>query len=172
MTQTVAQEFFLFLVIPGMGAGIGLLFDCYRLLLRRTRLGYFSIQLSDLFFWVLCAGPVFYVFFMITGGEVRFVHLLLLPAGIAVYLKFLSPYVREPLNFCFIKIGEGFYCLVQALRFCAQVLFFPFRLAVWGVNFALQFFCGLLRLIFLPVKFSLRWVWRWIRELWRNFRKP
>jgi len=72
MTGTVAQDFLLILTVVGLGLGIGLLFDCYRLLRRRIKPGYFSTQLSDLLFWLICAGPVFYVFFCMTGGEVRF----------------------------------------------------------------------------------------------------
>jgi hypothetical protein len=39
MTGTVAQDFLLILTVVGLGLGIGLLFDCYRLLRRRIKPG-------------------------------------------------------------------------------------------------------------------------------------
>lgn len=168
MTQTVAQDLLLVLTITGLGAGIGLLFDCYRLLRRKTRPNYFSTQLSDLLFWLICAGPVFYVFFCIAGGEVRFFTLLFLPIGMALYFKFASSYLREPLYCCFLQIGRGSRFLLRVLIFCVHAFLYPFRLAVWAINFALQFLCGLFRLLLLPFRYSWRVVWRRIREWRRN----
>ncbi|HHV34517.1 MAG TPA: hypothetical protein GXX59_02925 [Syntrophomonadaceae bacterium] len=167
MTQTVTQDFLLILTVIGLGVGIGLLFDCYRLLRRKTRPGYYSTQLSDLLFWLICTGPVFYVFFCIIGGEVRFFTLLFLPIGMALYFKFASPYLREPLYYCFIQIGRGLRFLLRVLIFCMQALLYPFRLAVWGINIALQFLCGLFRLLLLPFRYTWRVVWRRFRE-WRR----
>jgi hypothetical protein len=62
MTQSVAHDFLLVLTITGLGMGIGLIFDCYRLLRRKFRPSYLSTQLSDLLFWLICVGPTFYTF--------------------------------------------------------------------------------------------------------------
>lgn len=168
MTQTVSQDLLLVLTIIGLGAGIGFFFDCYRLLRRKTKPSYFFTQLSDLLFWLICAGLIFYVFFWLTGGEIRFLTLLFLPAGMALYFKFASPYLREPLYFCFLQIGCGLRFLLSVLIFGLHVLLYPFRLAVWVINFALQFLCGLFRLLLLPFRYSWRVVWRQIREWWRR----
>ncbi len=168
MTQTVAQEFLLILIVTGLGAGNGLLFDCYRLLRRQIRQGYLSTQLSDLFFWVICAGIDFYVFFQITGGVMRFLPILFLPAGMVAYLKFVSPYVREPLYFCFLQIGRFFCLLLKSLIICGQIILFPFRLIVWVLNYAMQFICGVFRLILLPFSYCwrliMRRIWEWRRK--------
>jgi len=160
MTQTVAQEFLLILIVTGLGVGNGLLFDCYRLLRRRLKLGYFSTQFSDLLFWVICAGVDFYAFFLLTGGVMRFLPILFLPVGMVAYLKFLSPYVREPLYFCFLQIGRFFRLLLKFLVICGQVILFPFRLTVWVLNFTMQFICGLFRLMLLPFSYC----WRLLRR--------
>lgn len=167
MTQTVAEEFLLILIVTGLGAGNGLLFDCYRLLRRHIRLGYLFTQLSDLLFWVICAGIDFYVFFQITGGVMRFLPILFLPVGMVAYLKFVSPYVREPLYFCFLQIGRFFCLLLKSLIICGQIILFPFRLIVWVLNFAMQFVCGLFRLTFLPFSYCWRLIRRRIWE-WRK----
>lgn len=167
MTQTVAQEFLLILIVTGLGAGNGLLFDCYRLLRRRIRLGYLATQISDLFFWVLCAVMDFFVFFLITGGVMRFLPILFLPVGMVAYLKLMSPYVREPLYFCFLQIGRFFRLLLKFLIICTQIILFPFRLTVWGLNYTMQFICGVFRLLLLPFSYSWRFIRRRIWE-WRS----
>jgi spore cortex biosynthesis protein YabQ len=105
MTQSVAHDFLLVLTITGLGMGIGLSFDCYRLLRRKFRPNYLSTQLSDLLFWLICVGPTFYAFYWIIEGSVRFFTILFLPVGMFLYLKFASPYIREPLYYCFLQIG-------------------------------------------------------------------
>lgn len=91
MTQSVAHDFLLVLTITGLGMGIGLSFDCYRLLRRKFRPNYLSTQLSDLLFWLICVGPTFYAFYWIIEGSVRFFTILFLPVGMFLYLKFASP---------------------------------------------------------------------------------
>jgi spore cortex biosynthesis protein YabQ len=167
MTQTVAQELLLILIVTGLGAGNGILFDCYRLIRRQTRQGYLSTQFTDLLFWVICAGLDFYVFFQITGGVMRFLAILFLPVGMVLYLRFISPYVREPLYFCFLQIGRFLRLLLKLMIICGQTLLFPFRLTVWTLNFLLQCLLGLFRLLILPFRCCWRFVWRWIRE-WRR----
>lgn len=167
MTQSVAYDFLLVLTITVLGMGIGLFFDCYRLLRRKFRPNYLSTQLSDLLFWLICVGPTFYAFYWIIEGSVRFFTILFLPVGMFLYLKFASPYIREPLYYCFLQIGRGLKLLLRLLIFCVQILVFPFRLVVWAVSFAVQFLCGLLRLLLLPFRYSCRLLWRKFRE-WRR----
>jgi len=164
MTQTVAQDLLLVLMITGLGTGVGFLFDFYRLLRRRTRPNYLSTQLCDLLFWLVCSGAVFYAFFWLTEGEVRFFTLLFLPAGMALYFKFVSPYLREPLYNFFLFIGRCLRLLFRGLLFCLSVLFYPFRLAVWVIKFIFQFICGLFRLLLLPFRNLWRLLRRRIRE--------
>ncbi|HHY40117.1 MAG TPA: hypothetical protein GX502_02595 [Syntrophaceticus sp.] len=157
----------LLLIVTGLGAGNGLLFDCYRLLRRKIRLGYLTTQISDLFFWVICAGIDFLVFFQITEGVMRFLPILFLPVGMVAYLKFVSPYVREPLYFCFLQIGRFFRLLLKFLIICTQIILFPFRLIVWVLNCTMQFICGVFRLILLPFSYCWRLIRRRIWE-WRK----
>jgi spore cortex biosynthesis protein YabQ len=123
MTQSVAHDFLLVLTITGLGMGIGLSFDCYRLLRRKFRPNYLSTQLSDLLFWLICVGPTFYAFYWIIEGSVRFFTILFLPVGMFLYLKFASPYIREPLYYCFLQIGRGLKLLLRLLIFCVFLFF-------------------------------------------------
>jgi len=87
------------------------------------------------------------------------------PVSMVAYLKFVSPYVREPLYFCFLQIGRFFRLLLKFLIICTQIILFPFRLIVWVLNFAMQFVCGLFRLTFLPFSYC----WRLIRRrIWNG----
>lgn len=167
MTETVAHDFLLVLAITGLGMGLGLFFDCYRLLRRRIKPNYIFTQLSDLLFWFICIGPIFYAFYWVIEGSVRFFTILFLFVGMFLYLKFVSPYLREPLYWCFLQIGRGLKLLLRLLIICVQVLVFPIRLAIWAVSFALQFLGGLLRLLILPFRYFCRLLWRKFRE-WRR----
>jgi len=171
MSWTVVQEFVLLIALTGTGMGIGLFFDCYRLLCRRIKPGYLLTQLTDLVFWIISAGAAFYVFFVLAGGLVRIFTILWIPVGMALYLRFASNHLQEPLSRLLLLLECFFRLLLRTVCFCWQAILFPFRLAVWTVNFALQFACGLLRLFFLPIRCTWRWFWRLLREWWRALRR-
>lgn len=172
MSRTVTQELMLLIALTAAGAGIGFFFDCYRLLRRHTKPGYLLTQLTDLLFWIVSAGLVFYVFLTLTGGEVRFFSILLIPTGMAIYLKLASPFVREPLGWGFQQMVRLFRFLLRVLVFCWHTVLFPFRFAVGMVSYTLQFTCGVLRLIFLPVRYAWRCLRRRFLEWWRRWKKP
>ena len=85
MNGTVLQEFLLLLIDLAIGAGIGFLFDCYRVLRQLLRPGWLVTQLADFFFWVCCALLTFRVFFVVTGGEINLYNFLIIPLGTVLY---------------------------------------------------------------------------------------
>lgn len=165
MNGTVAHEFLLLLLTLLIGAGIGLLFDCYRLLRRFVRPGWFCTQVADLLYWVICAALVFGTCFFVTGGETRLATLLMILLGMAIYLKFASRYVRQPLYLITIRAG-------RFLKFCCRLLLIPFHFFKSLISFFIRAVSGLIRLLFLPARLSLSWLRRKLKELWRYLRGP
>ncbi len=167
MNETVTRDFLVLFLNLGAGIGIGLLFDCYRVLRSVLRPGWFCTQVADFFFWVLCAALVFGILFLATGGEVRFYTLLIIPAGLGAYLKYLSPRVRVVLFHFFLRCG-------RLLRFCFRVFGLALHLLFLPARFSLQLVIGLIRLCWLPELFFLRLVRRKVKEAVRalKFRRP
>ena len=173
MNGTVLQEFLLLLIDLAIGAGIGFLFDCYRVLRRLLRPGWLVTQLADFFFWVCCALLSFRVFFVVTGGEVHLYNLLIIPLGAMLYLKWASPVIRKPLLVVFFWLGRLlsllFHAFCHTLRLLWLVVIIPLRGLWWLVRICLQVVIVLLRLLWLPEKLLLRQLWRELREGWRSF---
>jgi spore cortex biosynthesis protein YabQ len=173
MNATVLQEFMLLLIDLAIGVAIGFLFDCYRVLRRLLRPGWLVTQLADFFFWVCCALLSFRVFFVVTGGAVNFYNILIIPIGTALYLKSLSPSVRRPLTLIFYQLGRLLALLFRAfcriIRLLWLVTLLPFRGLWWLAHTCLRVAYVLLRLLWLPEKILLQWLWRSLREGWRSF---
>lgn len=171
MSRTVTQELLMLVALTATGMGLGLFFDCYRLLRRYTKPGYFLTQVTDLIFWIIGAGVAFYVFLLLTGGEVRLFSILLIPVGMGIYLKLLSPLVLEPLLWGFRQAGLFLRFLWRVFVFCWRTLLFPFCFAVRFLGFSLQFLCGVFRLLILPLQLGWRSLRRCFLEWCRRWRK-
>ncbi len=173
MNGTVLQEFLLLLIDLAIGAGIGFLFDCYRVLRQLLRPGWLVTQLADFFFWVCCALLTFRVFFVVTGGEINLYNFLIIPLGTVLYFKWASPVIRKPLLIVFFWLGRLLSWLFRAfchtIRLLWLVVILPLRGLWWLVRTCFQVVIVLLRLLWLPEKLLLRRLWRELREVWRRF---
>jgi spore cortex biosynthesis protein YabQ len=175
MNGTVLQEFLLLLIDLAIGIGIGFLFDCYRVLRRLLRPGWLVTQLADFFFWVCCALLSFRVFFAVTGGEVNFYSILIIPIGAAFYLKSVSPVVQRPLSVIFYQLDRMLFLFFQAFCHIIRLLWLaailPFKLLWWLIYICLRVVSILLGLLWLPEKLLLQWLWRGFREGLRSFNR-
>ena len=173
MNATVLQEFMLLLIDLAIGVGIGLLFDCYRVLRRLLKPGWLVTQLADFFFWVCCALLSFRVFFVVTGGAVNFYSILIILIGAVLYLKLVSRSLRRPLTIVFYQLGRLLVFLFRSLchltRLLCLVIILPFRGLWWLARTCLRVAYVLLYLLWLPEKLLLQWLWREFREGWRIF---
>jgi spore cortex biosynthesis protein YabQ len=173
MNATVLQEFMLLLIDLAIGVGIGLLFDCYRVLRQLLRPGWLVTQLADFFFWVCCALLSFRVFFVVTGGAVNLYSILIIPIGTVLYLKSVSRSVQRPLTLIFYQLGRLLVFLVRAfchlIRLLWLVITLPFRGLWWLARTCLRVVYVLLCILWLPEKLLLQWLWREFREGWRSF---
>ncbi len=170
MSATVTQDFLVLFLNLGVGIGIGFLFDCYRVLRRILRPGWFLTQAADFVFWILCAALVFGILFFATGGEVRFYTLLIILIGTGIYLNFASSRVQELLFHFFIRLGRFFRFCFRALCFGLRLIFLPIRFVLDFLRISLQVMLGFLRLLWLPERFLLRWSNRKIKGALRAFR--
>lgn len=173
MNGTVLQQFVLLFIDLAVGVGVGFLFDCYRVLRRLFRPGWLVTQVADFFFWVCCAVLTFRVFFVVTGGEVNFYNLLIIPVGAVLYLRLASRVVQKPLLFIFYQLGRLLalfytsFCYLVRLLYLAVAL--PFKGLVWLVRACFQAAVVLLRILLLPAKLLPVWLWRSLREGCRHF---
>ncbi|HHW41788.1 MAG TPA: hypothetical protein GXX19_11715 [Syntrophomonadaceae bacterium] len=166
----VAREFIALFLNLIIGMGIGVIFDGYRFLRNYTRPGWFLTQVTDLLFWVVCAGLVFGLYFSLMEGEVRLTTLLIIPVGMALYLKLVSHRVRRQLYQFFFLLGRFFRGCLRVLLFCWWLILLPFRFLKYAFVFVFQTMLGLLRLFLLPLRLLLRRLRRKFREFWRLIR--
>jgi spore cortex biosynthesis protein YabQ len=180
MNGTVSQQFLLLFLDLGIGAGIGFLFDCYRALRRLLRPGWLVTQAADLFFWICCALLVFQVFFAVTGGcplagAIGFYNMLIILGGSLLFLRLISPWLQRPLLLLFRQLARLLAWLCRILRYAAwllcQAIIMPLRGLWWLAGTSLKVVTILLRLLWLPEKLILRWLWRMLREGWRCLRR-
>ncbi len=82
-----------FLGALGLGAGLGLVYDLFRLLRRRVRLPLLGPAL-DLLFWVLVTAGLFLYAISAGGGELRIYMAVALFLGAVAYFLLLSRPVR------------------------------------------------------------------------------
>lgn len=76
-----------------IGLVTGLLFDIYRRLRNLISPGPYLTALGDLCFWGLIAVITFTSLFSISSGQIRGYVFFAIGAGLAFYLRFISPYV-------------------------------------------------------------------------------
>ena len=76
------QSFVLTMVL---GVVAGMVFQFYQLLVRRARVGKYSLYLMDFFLWMLMILLIFAAMLFINQGEMRVYVLVALVAGILIY---------------------------------------------------------------------------------------
>jgi spore cortex biosynthesis protein YabQ len=76
-----------------LGAGLGFVYDCMRIMRGRIPLRGITAVL-DLLFWAVCAGAAFWFAMSAGGGELRIFAAVAIALGIAAYFSLLSGFVR------------------------------------------------------------------------------
>jgi spore cortex biosynthesis protein YabQ len=119
----------LFLSSCLVGAGIGLFFDCFRIL--RKTVPFFAksmlaVQLEDLFFWIIVTGGMFYFMLHYNFGEIRLFAVVGAACGGAIYFAALSRFV--------------------------------IRIFVAVINYLKKVVATALKIIFTPARFIIKWL--------------
>lgn len=174
MNGVVSQFIAVFLNLF-IGMGIGVAFDCYRYLRIRTRPGWFLTQVADLLFWLVSAVLVFGIYFFLMQGDARFTTILIIPVGMSLYLKLVSPKARKTLYSFLELMDDALRCFLRLLLFCWWLILLPLRLLRFALSFVFHAVLGLFRLFLLPFRLLLRHLRRMLLGFWmslKNRRPP
>ncbi|MDR0293364.1 MAG: spore cortex biosynthesis protein YabQ, partial [Oscillospiraceae bacterium] len=76
-----------------LGAGLGFVYDCMRVIRGRLPLRAVTAAL-DVLFWGVCAAAAFWFAMSFGGGELRIFSLVAMMGGIVAYFCLLSVFVR------------------------------------------------------------------------------
>jgi spore cortex biosynthesis protein YabQ len=87
------EQLYTFLLLAAVGAGLGFLFDCYRVTRNYLRLRWVATAFADLLYWLFAAVAVFLALLKGNWGEIRFYVFLALVSGAGIYFNFISVYV-------------------------------------------------------------------------------
>ena len=114
----MAREVWILQMMCAAGAGAGLLFDLLRAVRRFFRTNA-AAAVTDVLYWVLCAGLVWYAVMALNSGEIRAYELFGLIWGAALYFLLLSRYVLR----IFIGIFQLFLkILLTPARFLYKII--------------------------------------------------
>ncbi|HZK44262.1 MAG TPA: spore cortex biosynthesis protein YabQ [Syntrophomonadaceae bacterium] len=86
------QAFFLTLVL---GILAGFIFHYYQLTIRKAKVGKYPLYIFDFFLWIIMICLVFFCMLWINQGEMRTYVLIALVAGVLIYYRSLSKYLRN-----------------------------------------------------------------------------
>ena len=93
MILSMPQQTLLFVTTVGVGAGVGLFYDMFRVLRLTAPHGQLAVQIEDFVFWVAATGMVFYVMLHLSEGEIRWFSLVGTSLGMALYFATVSRWV-------------------------------------------------------------------------------
>jgi spore cortex biosynthesis protein YabQ len=87
-----------FVLTAVLGVVAGMVFQFYQLLVRRARLGKYSLYVMDFFLWMLMILLIFAAMLFINQGEMRVYVLIALVVGIIIYHHYLGPTMEGPVS--------------------------------------------------------------------------
>ena len=90
MDLSISQQAWVFLWSLLLGAGLGLLYDFFRILRLAIRWNSFWIFIQDLLYWFICAVATFFYIFATNSGEVRWYIFFGALCGAGIYFVTLS----------------------------------------------------------------------------------
>lgn len=117
-----------FMVTVAIGAGLGILYDFYRVGERALQLRNLLTAVGDLLYWLVSTAAVFFTLLYCNWGELRLYVFLGLASGAFLYFRFLSLYLVRVLIF----IGR---ISRRIIRFAASIIYyFAIRPVFWILN--------------------------------------
>ncbi|MDD2568939.1 MAG: spore cortex biosynthesis protein YabQ [Clostridia bacterium] len=113
-----------FLASMGIGFALAVLYDFYRVWLKKGR-SRLATALGDAVFTCLALGSTFVVLLWLNKAEVRFYILLAIGLGLLVYLKWCSPYLLPFWQRFFSAIGSMLRFLFKITTTVLIIIFKP-----------------------------------------------
>ena len=93
MSETIGREAIFFVSAIGVGVGLGLVYDFFRILRRVIRHGDVWVGLEDVIFWVMSTIVVFLLLYEKNDGMLRAFAFLGIWVGIIIYYLLFSGFV-------------------------------------------------------------------------------
>ena len=145
------EQLHTFMVTVAIGAGLGILYDFYRVGKRALRLRSLLTAVGDLLYWLAATVIVFLTLLYCNWGELRLYVFLGLASGAFLYFRFLSLYPVRVLLFMG-RISR------RMSRFAAASIYFlVIRPVLWILNL---------------IGYPFRLTHRSARHWWRRSRRP
>jgi spore cortex biosynthesis protein YabQ len=119
LSMSEQAQFFVLTVL--LGAAVGIVYDCFRIIRLAFRHPDFLTQIEDLIYWLVSTLIIFYVILHRNNGEVRIYALLGVLLGMIIYFCTLSRLIM--------KISVTIINLVKKIiHFLITIVLFPFKL--------------------------------------------
>ncbi|WP_199623993.1 spore cortex biosynthesis protein YabQ [Paenibacillus alkalitolerans] len=146
------------------GAGLGLLFDTYRVLSGEFRFPRWLIPPLDLLYWFAGTLAVFRVLYESNGGEVRLYVFLALLIGVSFYFGLLSPAVVRTIRFL---IGI-FKKAVRAILYIGNLLLIKPSIGLYRVSIVFLGFLAALSIFIFKVVIQLAYpLWKLLHWMFK-----
>ncbi|WP_044895785.1 spore cortex biosynthesis protein YabQ [Bacillus alveayuensis] len=177
--MSLTTQFLTMLTMIGMGSYLGAALDTYGRFLQRQKRAHWVVFINDILFWVIQALIVFYVLLSVNEGELRFYIFLALLCGYAayqslfrvVYLKMLEFLIQTSLMIYRFVVKTCYYVIVRPFQFMLQLLLTLLmvggRMLFVMADMLYKLIKIILRMIFIPIKWFFRLLWRFVPANWR-----
>lgn len=123
--QSLASQFYAFIVTMLMGLTIGLLFDIYKFTIGIVRPGKIFGYIADLSFWVISTLTVFLLLLIGNWGEIRLYVVIGVLIGAAVYFKIFSSGVLMVLSGIFYYLKKFVICCIKIIGMIWMAIIYP-----------------------------------------------
>jgi spore cortex biosynthesis protein YabQ len=163
-------QFYTLFAMVASGAGLGVVFDVYRVLARHFRLSRWVYALLDLVYWLLATAAVFAVLFHSNEGQIRLFVFIGICAGVWLYLRLFSSVVMKLVRWLIVLVQRTILLIKKIIDlFIVTPILWLYKLVIIILGFlaALSIFLGkiVLQLLY-PLQFLyLRLIHPWIRRI-------
>ena len=140
MIVNVSFQAYIFFITIGIGIGMGLLYDIFRILRRTFKHPNFLIHVEDLIYWIIVACFFFIILFYESYGEIRAFCFLGALLGAGFYFLVFSPWVL--------------YISITIIGYIEKMIHWIVRLVMVPVSFMVKL---------------LSYPYRWIKVILRFF---
>ncbi|MFC7372349.1 spore cortex biosynthesis protein YabQ [Fictibacillus iocasae] len=174
--MTLTVQFQTIISMVAMGIWIGMAMDTYgRFLHEKKKWNWFHF-INDFLFWVLQALLVFYVLLKVNHAEVRFYIFLALLCGFSAYKALFEKTYKRILERVIIMVSAvlRFFrrliviFLINPVKWLLSLLV---ALVTWILTITWRIIFSLLKILFLPFKWTGLLIWRFIpKQKWYTFK--
>ena len=135
MTESVTNQFMVFLFTILTGVLAGLFYDVYAGLGQVVRLRKIGILVGDIIFWLVLTPAVFALLLYFNQGEVRFFVLIGFCLGAGSYFLIFQRKVRMLIVNIIKQVIKFFRLVARAFCWMAMVVVLPFKIIYLAVTY-------------------------------------